>query len=162
MYSEQPEHTNILTVEYGGIWQNDEYLSPLLYSGQMIGVQNEWLTTFRCDSTWRHRGRLHLIGAMTDNNRGVQNVQTIFGGEASWGATWNLQQTHYLPANLKNLNIFLGPEINFAYTGRKMGSYVNKPYNMDISLTLQLYAGISYTFRAPHTAYKLAYFFSKQ
>ncbi len=155
--AELPHHTNILTVEYGGVWQNDEYLSPLLYSGQMIGIQNEWHTTFRCDSTWRHRGRVHLIGAMTDNNRGVVNSQQAFGGEAAWGATWHVQQANLLPALLKDLDVFVGSELNIHYMGRNIASYANKPFNMDAGLTLQLCAGISYTFRAPKTAYRLEY-----
>ena len=60
------EHENILTVRYGGLWQQDQYLSPLLYSGQHIGLSNEWWQGFLCDSTkhWQHVGRAQIIGGM--------------------------------------------------------------------------------------------------
>ena len=41
------EHENVLSIRYGGVWQQDQYLSPLLYSGQQIGLSNEWWQGFK-------------------------------------------------------------------------------------------------------------------
>ena len=52
------KHENVLSVRYGGIWMQDQYLSPLLYSGQQVGLSNERWQAFRCDSTkkWENVG----------------------------------------------------------------------------------------------------------
>ena len=42
LFAEPVEHENILKVKYGWVWQLDPYLSPLAYSGNQIGIGNEW------------------------------------------------------------------------------------------------------------------------
>ena len=40
------EHEDILTIQGGGIWLQDQYLSPLLYNGVSVGITNEWWQAF--------------------------------------------------------------------------------------------------------------------
>lgn len=35
-------HEDVLTLRFGGMWQQDQYLSPLLYDGMEVGISNEW------------------------------------------------------------------------------------------------------------------------
>ena len=60
------EHENILSVQYGGLWQQDQYFSPLVYSGQQVGLRNEWWQQFQCDKTgrWQHVGKAQIFGGM--------------------------------------------------------------------------------------------------
>ncbi len=41
------EHEDILTVQAGGSWLQDQYLSPLRYDGLNVGIANEWWQGFR-------------------------------------------------------------------------------------------------------------------
>ena len=64
------KHENVLSVRYGGMWMQDQYLSPLLYSGQQVGLSNEWWQEFRCDSTkkWENVGKMDVgFGWMYNN-----------------------------------------------------------------------------------------------
>ena len=65
------EHENVLSIRYGGMWQQDQYLSPLLYSGQQIGISNEWWQGFKTDSTlhWQHVGQAHITGGRAYSER---------------------------------------------------------------------------------------------
>ncbi len=138
-------HENILTLHYGGIWQNDEYLSPLLYAGQQIGIQHEWWTPFLKEklSDWVHVGKMHINGAITNNQRAIQNKQYALGVSGGWGMHYNFQGI----LNINGLNIFVGPYICADFMGRSITSYENKPYSLDIALTLQAHCGIAYTLR---------------
>ncbi len=40
-------HEDILTVQAGGSWLQDQYLSPLRYDGLNVGIANEWWQGFR-------------------------------------------------------------------------------------------------------------------
>ena len=40
------EHEDILTIQGGGMWLQDQYLSPLLYDGVSVGITNEWWQAF--------------------------------------------------------------------------------------------------------------------
>ncbi len=145
-----PAHENVLTVEYGGIWQNDEYLSPLLYGGQMIGLQHEWWSALR---DWRHVGKIHITGAMTDNDRAIRNSQYAVGVNGGWGALYDFN--HIM--QVRGFNVFVGPYLHADYMLRSISSYQNKPYSMDISATVCLHAGVSYTIHCPRSAYRLQY-----
>ncbi len=145
-------HENVLTVEYGGIWQNDEYLSPLLYGGQMIGIHHEWWTDFTAED-WSHVGKVHITGAMTDNNRAVRNMQYAIGVNGGWGAQYDFRRM----MDVEGLNIFVGPYLYADFMGRSIASYTNKPYSFDIAANLRLHAGISYTVPCKRSAYRLQY-----
>ncbi len=159
-------HENVLTIEYGGIWQNDEYLSPLLYNGQMIGVQHEWWTEFGTLNAerrtlnaehwthyWTHVGKVHVTGAMTNNGRAVRNQQYAVGVNGGWGAQYNFRRL----IDVDGLNIWLGPYAHVDFMGRSIASYTNKPYSFDIAATLRAHAGVSYTIACRRSAYRLQY-----
>ncbi len=146
-----PMHENVLILHYGGIWQNDEYLSPLLYSGQTFGLSNEWWSELTTD--WRHVGKVQINGAFTDNNRAIQNSQMAFGVNGGWGALYDFRKI----INVEGLNVFVGPYLHFDFMGRNISSYVNKPFSMDLSGNIRLYTGISYTIPCAKSAYRLQY-----
>ncbi len=151
-----PMHENVLTLTYGGIWQNDEYLSPLLYSGQAISIQQEWWTSFlnnNPNNDWEHVGKVHVSAAITDNNRAILNRQYVLGVDGGWGAHYSFQRL----IDVKGLNVFVGPYLHFDLMGRNITSYENKPYSMDLSANLRAHAGVSYTIHAPKTAYRFQY-----
>ena len=56
--AEHVEHENILRLQYGGSWQQDQYLSPLLYTGMHVGMGNEWWPPFRQETRLGRAGRL--------------------------------------------------------------------------------------------------------
>ncbi len=154
-------HENVLSVEYGGIWQNDEYLSPLLYSGRMIGLQHEWWTGFgqrekdkeQKTEDWSHVGKIHIVGAKTDNGRVIRNQQWAFGVNGGWGAQYDFRRL----IDIEGLNVWVGPYAHVDFMARLIGSYENKPYSMDIGATVRAHAGISYVMRGKRSAYRLQY-----
>ncbi len=151
-----PVHENILTFHYGGIWQNDEYLSPLLYAGQHIGIQHEWWTPFVNEqiSDWSHVGKIHGNGAITNNQQLIRNKQYALGVNGGWGMQYNFQKLMHI----SGLNVFIGPYLCADFMGRSITSYENKPYSLDIALTLQVHCGITHTFRTKHNyGFRLRY-----
>ncbi len=146
------EHECTLWLQYGGKWQQDRYLTPLLYSGQTAGVGGEWRQMFRRTQDWTHCGGLYVSGAFF-LNKPRQNVIYSLGVQTGWGADYNFQRR----LSVKGLNLFLGPYLDFDYAGRLQGISVNKPYSMDMGLSLCLHTGLSWRFLARRSNYRLSY-----
>jgi hypothetical protein len=146
------EHENILHVQYGGMWMQDEYLSPLLYSGQKVGIGNEWWQGFRNDSTskWRHLGKVDATFGWMYNDR-YTNLIYALGIKSGWGACygWKWQEA--------GLEVNLGPYLEGELMGKMHGSNVNKPYSMDLAINLCAMGGLEWAFRANKTTYRLRY-----
>lgn len=145
-------YENILTLRYGGLWQQDQYLSPLLYSGQAIGISNEWWQNFRRDTTqhWQHVGQLHITGAMAYSER-KNNLIYSMGLQGGWGTQYTWKWPHL------GLQLLLGPYIDMDLSPKIQASNVNKPYSMDLSINLNAMGGIRWTFNARKTSYRLQY-----
>lgn len=145
-------HENILSVRYGGIWQQDEYLSPLLYSGQQIGLSNEWWQSFLCDSTghWQHMAKAQILGGMAYSELKNNLIYSV-GLQGGWGAlyTWKWKDL--------GLQVLLGPYLNISFLGKSHASNVNKPYSMDSGIDVCGIGGISWAFSTPKTSYRLRY-----
>lgn len=166
-----PEHENILHISYGGLWQQDQYLSPLLYSGQRVGIGNEWWQPFRrtpvkgwrmlsadtahiadhaVQGHWAHVGRFDGQFGRT-YSAAYTNLIYSLGVSGGWGAcyNWRFRRT--------GIELLLGPYIDFDWLGKLHASSVNKPYSMDVALDLCAMGGISWSFRARRTSYRLRY-----
>ena len=154
-FAEGIEHEYTLWVQYGGKWQQDRYLTPLLYSGQTVGVGSEWQQRFRKAPDWTHTGVLYVSGAFF-LNKPRQNVIYSLGLQTGWGADYNFQSL----LSVRGFNVFVGPFLDFDYAGRLQGVSVNKPYSMDMGLSLCLHAGASWRFFAKHSNYRLSYAFT--
>lgn len=146
------EHEYSLWLSYGGKFQQDEYLSPLLYNGQAIGIGSSWQQAFLRDSAWTHTGELYVSGALLQN-RPKRNVMYNVGLQTGWGADYQFQQL----MNVRGFNIALGPYLDLDYSGRFHGTNVNKPYSMDLGLSLCARMGLSYRFSARHSSYRVRY-----
>lgn len=146
------EHENILHVQYGGMWMQDEYLSPLLYSGQKVGIGNEWWQGFRNDSTskWRHLGKVDATFGWMYNDR-YTNLIYALGIKSGWGACygWKWQEA--------GLEVNLGPYLEGELMGKMHGSNVNKPYSMDFGVNLCGMGGVAWSFKAKKSSYRLRY-----
>lgn len=146
------EHENILNIRYGGIWLQDQYLTPLLYSGQQVELNNEWWQEFRCDSTnhWQHIGKMGINFSWLYNNIYTNLIYSLdlHGG---WGTCYNWNFTDY------GLRVKMGPYLNLDLMGKMHGSSVNKPYSMDLSMNLCANGGVEWAFRAKKTSYRLRY-----
>ena len=147
-----PVHENILSVRYGGIWQQDAYLSPLLYSGQQIGLANEWWQGFRCDSTghWQHVGKAQLLGGMAYSEL-YNNLIYSVGLQAGWGGLYLWKWSDL------GLIVLVGPYLNVNLLGKLHASNVNKPYSMDLGVDLCAISGVSWAFSYKQTSYRLRY-----
>lgn len=148
-------HEDVLTLRFGGMWQQDQYLSPLLYDGMEVGISNEWWQAFRRAPQWLHMGKADLTFGWLTNPRYTNRLYAL-DIEAGWGAAyqWDLR---FARREQHHLQIFLGPYLAAEWAPRMLLSNVNKPYSMDAAIEVQALAGIRYTFTAPHTAYRLSY-----
>ena len=146
------EHENVLSIRYGGVWQQDQYLSPLLYSGQQIGLSNEWWQNFKKDSTkhWQHVGIANVTGGIVYSER-MNNLMYSVGLQGGWGAqyVWKWE-------NL-GLQALVGPYLDIELWGKLQASNVNKPYSMDLAVNMCAMGGVSWTFKAKKTSYRLRY-----
>ena len=144
-----PEHENILHISYGGLWQQDQYLSPLLYSGQRVGIGNEWWQPFRRNS-WHHIGRFDAQFGWTYSSAHTNLIYSL-GVSGGWGAyyNWHFRRT--------GIELLLGPYLDLDWLGKMHGSSVNKPFSMDAALDLCAMGGIAWSFRARTTSYRLRY-----
>lgn len=171
MSPRNPGHENILRLSYGGLWQQDQYLSPLLYSGQRVGIGNEWWQTFRrtpvkgwrmlsadtihtadhaVQGHWAHLGHFDAQFGWTYSSAHTNLIYSL-GVSGGWGAyySWCFRHT--------GIEILLGPYFDFDWLGKMHASSVNKPFSMDAALDLCAMGGVAWTFRARTTSYRLRY-----
>lgn len=150
-YNSLAEHENVLHISYGGLWQQDQYLSPLLYSGQRVGIGNEWWQGFRCDTSshWRHVGRVDGRFGWTYNTVGT-NLMYSLGIDIGWGAyyTWRFKT---------GIELLVGPYLEADWMGKMHGNSVNKPYSMDVAIDLCAMGGVGWSFAGHRTSYRLRY-----
>ncbi|MCQ2348473.1 MAG: DUF3316 domain-containing protein [Paludibacteraceae bacterium] len=157
--AENVEHENILKIQYGGAWRQDQYLSPTLYDGMMVGLGNEWWQPFSQDSRlgkagkldhWQHVGCMDLLFDWTYNPT-RSNVLYAVGVNVGWGAhyTWQWQQ--------QGVQVLLGPYLDWSNTVKYHVRNVNKPISLDASLQAMAMAGVSYAFHGKNTSYRLRY-----
>lgn len=146
------EHESLLSISYGGIWLQDQYLSPLLYSGQQIGIQKEWWSYFKKDDSfsWQHFGKIGLNGGMAYSEMKNNLIYSV-GVQGGWGAlhSWNIPKT--------GVNFLLGPYLNLDFMAKSHAVQVNKPYSMDIGLDACAIGGICWAFKIKETSFRLRY-----
>lgn len=171
MSPRNPEHENIFRLSYGGLWQQDQYLSPLLYSGQRVGIGNEWWQSFRrtpvkgwrmlsadtihtadhaVQGHWAHLGHFDAQFGWTYSSAHTNLIYSL-GVSGGWGAyySWCFRHT--------GIELLLGPYLDFDWLGKMHASSVNKPFSMDAALDLCAMGGIAWSFRARTTSYRLRY-----
>lgn len=164
-------HENIFRLSYGGLWQQDQYLSPLLYSGQRVDIGNEWWQPFRrtpvkgwrmlsadtihtadhaVQGHWAHLGRFDAQFGWTYSSAHTNLIYSL-GVSGGWGAyySWCFRRT--------GIELLLGQYLDFDWLGKMHGSSVNKPFSMDVALDLCAMGGVAWTFRARTTSYRLRY-----
>ena len=146
------EHENILSVQYGGLWQQDQYFSPLVYSGQQVGLRNEWWQQFQCDKIgrWQHVGKAQISGGMAYSKQWNNSIYSI-GLQGGWGVlhTWKWQRI--------GLQAMVGPHLNINLIGRMHTSIVNNPFSMDLGADICAMGGLSWAFKTKKTSYRLRY-----
>jgi len=149
LWAENVEHEDILKVQYGGSWRQDQYLSPLLYKGMMVGIGNEWWQDFRHDN-WEHVGKVNAQFDWTYNSLKT-NVLYAIRVEGGWGAhyVWQWPQ--------QGVKILLGPYLTLDNTIKYHGRNVNKPVSVDAACHVMASAGVSYSFSGRKTSYRLRY-----
>ncbi len=152
-------HDNVLKLKYGWVWQTDPYLSPLAYSGNLIGLANEWWQPFRSDTrlgrtgklaNWGHVGTIDIHGLRAYSSA-YTNLIYGLGFHAGWGA-------YYRFAWLDNrLRLIIGPFLEADFMVRQIGSNVNKPYSFDVGIDAMAMAGLQWSFYGRKTSYRLRY-----
>lgn len=157
--SENIVHENILSIKFGGIWQQDQYLSPLLYSGMKTGISNEWWQPFRQETrlgkrdklqNWKNVGKVDIqFGWMYSPTK--SNRMYTIGIQSGWGAYYDWK----FPS--VGLQILLGPYLNLDFSPRTIASNINKPYSMDAAIQAEVMGGLSYSFSGKKTTYRLRY-----
>ena len=146
-------HEDILTLRWGGIWQYDEYLSPLRYDGQFIAVQNEWWQGFeKVEEDWQHVGKVKIQGARLYNDA-YTNMVYALGVQGGWGAHFDFSRM----MGVGGLHLFVGPYLDVDLLGKELVNNVNKPYSFDLSMDIKAHAGLSYSFSGKRTSYKVRY-----
>lgn len=147
-----PAHENVLSVRYGGIWIQDQYLTPLLYSGQQVSLANEWWQDFRHSSTrrWQHLGKFETSFGWL-YNQAYTNLLYILALQGGWGACYNWHFPDY------GLRLKLGPYMGIDCMGKRHATSVNKPYSIDLAINLCAMGGLEWAFRANKTTYRLRY-----
>lgn len=144
------EHENILKIKYGGVWQVDPYLSPLRYTGQSVGLGNEWWQSFRKYERWAHVGAVDLTGQWSYNSPKTNRLWGL-GVQFGWGAY------HHWDWEDKGLQVIVGPYLEGELMARYLTSNFNKPFSMDLGIQAQAMTGISWSFAGKKTSYRLRY-----
>jgi hypothetical protein len=166
------EHENILTLRYGWLWQQDQYLSPLLYSGQQVAFGNEWWQGFRRGTqqvgyakvsrythnikndyrrgAWKHVGKFHVNFGWAYNPR-YSNLIYSLGISGGWGACYNWRWRN------RGVELLLGPYVDLDWKNKLHSSHVNKPYSTDLAVNICAMGGTSWTFEANKMTFRLRY-----
>jgi len=159
LWAETVEHEWIVKLQYGGSWRQDQYLSPLLYNGMMVGVGHEWWQGFKQESKlgrlgklkhWQHVGKVNTQFDWTYNPV-KSNVLYAVRIEGGWGAHYIWQWPQH------GVQILLGPYLSLDNTLKYHVRNVNKPISLDAALHAMAQAGVSYAFEGKKTSYRLRY-----
>lgn len=167
------EHENILSLGAGHIWIQDQYLSPLLYSGHYVKLSNEWWQNFpkhpqqleytkhnyynqrflkgsMLRKTWKHVGKFHLDFGWLYNDI-YSNLVYSFGINGGWGTcyTWKWRKP--------SIEVLIGPYLEVDFTNKLQSVQVNKPYSMDLAANLCGMGGLSWAFDTRGTSFRLRY-----
>lgn len=152
--SENQWTENILKVKYGWNAIVDPYLSPLRYTGQEIGIGNEWWKTL--PDNWISVARIDVCGQRA-YSAAKTNIYYGLGAQGSWGAlyTWKIEQDNW--HTMRGVDFLLGPELALDFMARQHVSNVNKPYSFDLGIDLNAAAGAAVRFGGKKTAYRVRY-----
>lgn len=141
-------HENILELRGGHHFLQDAYLSPLIYKGYSVGLQNEWWQHFSKSDYWGHVGKLSITGLFTSNSARSNSIYGV-GISGGWGA--------YSYLIKKNWEFRIGPYLNIDFMNRYQVKNTNKPYSIDLGADLDLMFNVAYSFGGPKTSYRLRY-----
>jgi hypothetical protein len=143
---------------FGGVWMQDQYLSPLLYRGYRVGIGNSWLQPFRLTekkegSRWEHIGKVDGQ-FMWMYNPVKTNIVYAVGVRGGWGAyyAWAFPK--------QGVRLWVGPYMELDFLAKWHVVNVNKPFSMDAAVDMMAMAGVSYAFRGRKTSYRLSYHIS--
>lgn len=150
IWAEPVEHENILKIHYGGIWQQDSYLTPLRYQGQEVGLGNEWWQPFSQHAHWNHVGMLDVRGCWFTSPAKTNRLYAA-AVQFGWGAHYHWDWTE------SGLQIILGPYLECEWMGRYMATNINKPYSMDVGAQVFGMTGLRWRFGGKKTSYRLGY-----
>lgn len=159
------EHENILKLKIGAGYQLDSYLSPLGYTGMLIGLGNEWRQPFRQDThlgregkldNWAHVGRVDVnitdyISAAHFNPGANTGSYLGFKLSAGWGAFYEWKWIE------DRLRVHAGPYLETDFMVRYHTVNVNKIVSFDVAIDVMAMAGISWSFYGQRTSYRLNY-----
>lgn len=144
------EHENIFRIHFGGIWQQDQYLSPLLYDGLSAGIGNEWWQAFSRHENWSHVGKVYLTGGYMRNTK-RSNAIHFYDIRGGWGTDYAWKWPNI------GIQLLVGPYLNAEFQLKSINNNVNKPYSFDIAIDAMAQVGIAYVFKAAHSSYRLRY-----
>lgn len=161
---------NILKIKYGFNNTLDPYLSPLQYSGQEIGIGNEWWGEIKVkklnggnalraeEQGWLSVGRLDLCGQRA-YSAAKSNLFYAFGVQGSWAGIWQYQLSNptLQSAKIYGIDFLVGPELAIDFRARQHASNINKPYSFDLGIDVNAAAGVALRFGGEKTAYRLRY-----
>lgn len=161
---------NILKIKYGFNNTLDPYLSPLQYSGQEIGIGNEWWGEIKVkklnggnalraeEQGWLSVGRLDLCGQRA-YSAAKSNLFYAFGVQGSWAGIWQYQLSNptLQSAKIHGIDFLVGPELAIDFRARQHASNINKPYSFDLGIDVNAAAGVALRFGGEKTAYRLRY-----
>lgn len=156
VYAEPVEHENILKVKYGWVSLLDPYLSPLAFSGNQIGIANEWWQPFHTTKkhpspeNWANVGTIDVHGLRAYNSA-YTNLIYALGFHAGWGAYYRFSWFD------DRIRLILGPFLEVDFMVREIGSNVNKPYSVDVGIDAMAMAGLQWSFYGKKTSYRLRY-----
>ena len=161
---------NILKIKYGFNNTLDPYLSPLQYSGQEIGIGNEWWGEIKVkklnggnalraeEQGWLSVGRLDLCGQRA-YSAAKSNLFYAFGVQGSWAGIWQYQLSNptLQSAKIHGIDFLVGPELAIDFRARQHAGNINKPYSFDLGIDVNAAAGGALRFGGKETAYRLRY-----
>lgn len=161
---------NILKIKYGFNNTLDPYLSPLQYSGQEIGIGNEWWGEIKVkklnggnalraeEQGWLSVGRLDLCGQRA-YSAAKSNLFYAFGVQGSWAGIWQYQLSNptLQSAKIHGIDFLVGPELAIDFRARQHAGNINKPYSFDLGIDVNAAAGVALRFGGEKTAYRLRY-----
>lgn len=161
---------NILKIKYGFNNTLDPYLSPLQYSGQEIGIGNEWWGEIKVkklnggnalraeEQGWLSVGRLDLCGQRA-YSAAKSNLFYAFGVQGSWAGIWQYQLSNptLQSAKIHGIDFLVGPELAIDFRARQHASNINKPYSFDLGIDVNAATGVALRFGGEKTAYRLRY-----
>ena len=139
MLPRESERINSFSLSAGDLGVLDEYLSPNVYNGPVLGLVGHRTHLLKRDSSWMYSSFLKLGCSSLTGQSGIDNFQSLMlDCRLSWEKIW---------VNTSDFSLSAGPEAFLKFGGLYNSRNTNNPAQMKLYVAAGIAGEASYRFK---------------